>query len=289
MLRKINQSYKVYCDSEDEPFSAGSGDDYNPNDGNNSDSCSSSERSINLENIDKNNADDNEEESMYSPVKEEKRRIKNVNNWKQVKAKRFRNSGQQYTSLKTGKIVKAKSMKPACSDKCIRSCSQNISEDCRNQLFKKYWDLGNLQRQRDFLGSCIEKLIRVCKTFLTNTFGISEKLIRTVIKSKVSEQGFIPEDRGGKHGNHKRIDEEVVKSVFDHINSIPRIESHYVRKDATREFIDGGLTIAEMHRNYCEKKSASNQPSVSYDYYYYLQHKIQYRILRSEKRSMRSL
>lgn len=174
-------------------------------------------------------------------------------------------------------------MKPTCPDKCILSCSKKFSDEFRSQQFKEYWDLGNLQRQRDFLGSCIEQLvlkyrrissarprnpncafylhkngekIRVCKTFLVNTFGISEKMIRTVIQSKVSEQGIIKEDLRGKHGNHQRMNEEVLKSVFDHINSIPRVESHYVRKDTKREFIDGGLTIAEMHRNHCEKRSA---------------------------------
>ncbi|CAH1183064.1 unnamed protein product [Ceutorhynchus assimilis] len=293
-LRKVNQSYKEYCDPEQEPFSGGSSDEYNPdNDNDDSDSSSSSSRTSENIDITTNNADDNKEQTTNSPVKKGKKRVKNQMNWKQVKAKRFRNSGQQYTS-RTGKIVEAKSMKPACSNKCIFSCSTKFSEELRSQLFKKYWDLGNLQRQRDYLGSCIEQLIlkyrrvssaqprkpncafylhengnkiRVCKTFLINTFGISEKVIRTVIQSKVSEQGIIKEDCRGKHGNHKRIDEEVVNSVFDHINSIPRIESHYTRKDTKREYIDGGLTIAEMHRNYCERRSASNQQSVTYDYY----------------------
>ncbi|KAJ8940882.1 hypothetical protein NQ314_010545 [Rhamnusium bicolor] len=101
---------------------------------------------------------------------------------------------------------------------------------------------------------------------------------------------IIKEDHRGKHGNHKRIDVEVSKSVFDHINSIPRIESHYVRKDTNREFIDGGLTIAEMHRDYCEKRSASNQPSVTYDYYATIFNiKFNIGFFVPKKRSMRSL
>lgn len=185
-------------------------------------------------------------------------------------------------------------MKPACTDKCVLSCSKKVSEEFRTRLFNDYWGLGCLQRQRDFLGSCVEKLtlkyrrvssarprkpncafyihdngnkIRVCKTFLINTLSISEKVVRTVILSKVSERGIIAGDRRGKHENHKKIDEEMLNSVLDYINSIPRIESHYVRKETSREFIDGGLTIAEMHRNYCEKRSAAKQIPVTYDYY----------------------
>ncbi|MBV2145471.1 MAG: hypothetical protein KTM48_01875 [Wolbachia endosymbiont of Pissodes strobi] len=34
-LRKVKQSYKEFCDSEQEPFSSGSSDEYNPDDDNN--------------------------------------------------------------------------------------------------------------------------------------------------------------------------------------------------------------------------------------------------------------
>lgn len=288
-LRKVNQSYTDYRDSEEEPFSAGSSDDYEPAD----DSSSSREASLEFIGNDPINNDNQNEEPLNTPMKKGKKRVRNQNNWKQVKAKRLRNLGQEYIS-RTGKIMKSRYMKPACTDKCILSCTKKISEECRSFLFKEYWNLGSLQRQRDFLGSCVEQLvlkyrrissahprkpncafylldngkkIRVCKTFLINTLGISEKMMRTVINLKVSEQGIITEDRRGKHESHRKIDQQLTNSVFDHINSIPRIESHYVRKETNREFIDGGLTIAEMHRDYCERRSASNQPSATYDYY----------------------
>ncbi|CAH0724528.1 unnamed protein product, partial [Brenthis ino] len=55
-----------------------------------------------------------------------------------------------------------------------------------------------------------------------------------------------PKDNRVKHGNHKKRDPELVQSVKDHINSVPRIESHYLRANTSREFIDGG-PIAELH------------------------------------------
>lgn len=104
--------------------------------------------------------------------------------------------------------------------------------------------------------------IRVCKTFSIYTLGILEKMIRTVI-----QQGIFAQDCRGKHGNHRKMDEEILTSIVDHINSIPRIESHYVRKDTNREFIGGGLTIAEMYRHYSEKRSLANSPSATHDFY----------------------
>lgn len=177
-------------------------------------------------------------------------------------------------------------MGPPCKDKCVLSCSKNLTEEFRSQLFKNYWELCSLQRQRDFLISCIEPLIlkyrrisaaeprkpncafyvmnndkkvRVCKTFLINTLGITERTIRTVIQAKVSGTGIAPSDERGKHNNQNKIPEEILNSIRNHINSIPRIESHYIRKDTSREYIDGGLTIAEMHRHYSAERSAANK------------------------------
>lgn len=105
----------------------------------------------------------------------------------------------------------------------------------------------------------------MCKTFFINTLGISERAVRTVIDGKISGNGFAPSDNRGKHNRHKKIDEEILNSVRHHINKIPRIESHYVRRDTSREFIDGALTIADIHRHYCSERSMINKPAVNYD------------------------
>ncbi|KAJ8937541.1 hypothetical protein NQ314_011800 [Rhamnusium bicolor] len=161
-------------------------------------------------------------------------------------------------------------MGPPC--KCKLLCSTKFPDDVRSELFKKYWAMGSLQRQRDYLSSCVEplqikyrrikvdntreprrqncsfsllndgKTIRVCKTFIINTLGITERTIRTVIQAKSSGVGIIPEDRRGKHNNQMKMHQEMLDSIRTHINSIPRIESHYLRAKTTREFIDGGLT-----------------------------------------------
>lgn len=53
----------------------------------------------------------------------------------------------------------------------------------------------------------------------------------------------------------------------DHINSIPRIEHHYGRERSTREYIDGEVSIAEIHRNYREYREKMGKPAAKSDKY----------------------
>lgn len=112
---------------------------------------------------------------------------------------------------------------------------------CIETLILKYRRISSQEPRKPncaFFITKNEKKIRVCKTFLINTLGIAERRIRSVIQGKTGT-GMAPIDNRGKHSNHRKNDPEVVASVRNHINSIPRIESHYVRNDPSREFIDG--------------------------------------------------
>lgn len=79
-----------------------------------------------------------------------------------------------------------------------------------------------------------------------------------------------PVDNRGTHKNRKTTDPEKQLSFESHTDSIPRIESHYLLAKTSREFIDGGLTIAEMHRNYVEQRVQLNKEAASYDTYAYV-------------------
>jgi hypothetical protein len=59
----------------------------------------------------------------------------------------------------------------------------------------------------------------------------------------------------------------MLQSVRQHIISIPKIESHYLRANTSRLYVDGGLTVAEMHRNYVILRKEENKLSASYDAY----------------------
>ena len=217
--------------------------------------------------------------------------------WIKEKAKALRNSGKCYVSVHSKKVVEQRKMRGKCSEKCKFACKEFTEED-RRGIFDEYWQLGSLERQRAFINSAIRKLqlsyrrvsvtatttrtprgpnngfylmlnnreVRVCKLFFLNTLGICARLGRTV-KNKTSPNGFLESECRGKHENHKKYSQELVQSVYDHINSIPRVESHYIRADSEREYIDGELTLAEMHRDYENKRKEAGKEAVSYGKY----------------------
>ena len=227
-----------------------------------------------------------------------KKRLRNPAAWKKNIRCHLKNSGQEYVSQR-GKVVAAKEMKPPCSSKCKHKCSENFSEEQRYDIFKMYWDLSCLQRQRDFLISTITVLelaqrrlktgveknrkpntyysltsngniYRVCKLFLLNTLGISDRTLRTMIEAKTSNDsdGIAPSDKRGCHDNHKETNLEIKESVFTHINSINRISNHYLRINTGKEYIDGAITIAELHRDYKKIRESEGKEAASYDLYF---------------------
>ncbi|CAH0591687.1 unnamed protein product [Chrysodeixis includens] len=236
-----------------------------------------------------------------SIVTKSKKRTRNPSQWQKNQRKQLKNSGQAYTSSR-GKSMPEKSIRPPCTSTCRLSCSNKFTTEDRDVIFKTYWGLNSFQRQRDFLASCVKQVepefrtikirkggdvnrkcrkpntsyflvnrgseIKVCKTFLLNTLAISNKPLRTVTENKFASTSVIPTDKRGKHGKQSKLDAETIQSVRDHINSIPRMESHYIRANSSREYIDGGLTVAELHRNYSQKRIADNKAPANYDAYH---------------------
>ncbi|XP_072944630.1 uncharacterized protein [Epargyreus clarus] len=190
-----------------------SGDDFKPS----SSSCSSSNSSSSSSSSSSDSSSENEavddQEPTSPPKNKGRKRTRNPHSWKKNIAKKLRNSGNEYRSLKTGKTVQARKIGPCCSEKCRLACSSNFSQEKRIEIFNSYWGLGSVERHRDFLNSCIRPLeiasrriktyrryprqgnsafyllndgnsVWVCKTFLINTLGISPRTIRTVIDAK---------------------------------------------------------------------------------------------------------
>lgn len=95
------------------------------------------------------------------------------------------------------------------------------------------------------------------QTFFKNTLVITDRPIRTVIDKKMDGGGFVMEDLRGKHNKHKTLDGEIKEGIRRHIESNPKIESHYLRENTTRDYIEGGKTIADLHcdyKNVCKQK-----------------------------------
>ncbi|CAD0196001.1 unnamed protein product [Chrysodeixis includens] len=226
------------------------------------------------------------------------KRKANPNSWQKNMSKLLRNSGKAYTSMsKTKRKVEEKKMGSVCSVKCKFQCSTKITHEERLIIFNEYWNTGDLEAQRQFIYNNLTEIepkyrytrvgssrknhnnayylplnsnrTRVCKVFFMNTLSISDTVIRTVVKKYQSNPTVIQfKEQRGKHTNHYQLEPSLKHGVRAHINSIPRIESHYCRSQSKREYIEGGLTLAALHRDYVENCVSENKQYVSYQIYY---------------------
>lgn len=228
---------------------------------------------------------------------ESRKRKRKPELWQKNRAKRLRNTGESYvyTQVKkhgndTVRIKKErprKSILPPCGEKCRIKCYEKISSEQRETIFSEFYKLGDIEKQREYIASNMTKIcpkykysnvanprnpnnafffiisgknVRVCKQFFMATLAINNRTIQTVLKKQnVCESGTVIDiDRRGKHGNHKKVSEEIKNKIRQHIDSIPRIEAHYCRANTTRQFIEGGKTLTDLHRDYlklCEEEN----------------------------------
>ncbi|CAF4756891.1 unnamed protein product [Pieris macdunnoughi] len=105
-----------------------------------------------------------------------------------------------------------------------------------------------------------QRLLKHCA--IQATLSVCDRYIKTAL-SKKRDDGFIDADARGKHGNQRKIDSEVKDSVFNFINSIPRIESHYLRAQTTREYISCEKCLADLYRDYKNLREQNNVPPAS--------------------------
>lgn len=157
----------------------------------------------------------------------QRKRQKNVKDWKDVKAKTTLNLGKRHVN-RSGKNIDAKVMGPPC--KCILRCFDKISEDMRKKIFDEYWSLGDHSRQWDFIAryaKIFEKKvatisnsrrsfsrkyylpinndeIHVCKIMFLKTLSVSEKVISTISK-KLNKSPVISSDQRAKHLNRRAL------------------------------------------------------------------------------------
>lgn len=164
----------------------------------------------------------NEPEEQVQNNKGKKRKAC-PSNWFKQKNKILRNSGQEYISAKSKKVMPAKSVRPPCKENCKLKCKDRVNEEIRATIFKNFWDLKDINRQRDFISKsmqavnpeyryskpnskrrlnsafyfCVdEKRIRVCKTFFVATLDIPNRYIRTAVEK--TNSGIVTEDLRGK-------------------------------------------------------------------------------------------
>lgn len=161
-------------------------------------------------------------------------------------------------------------------------------------MFKEFWDQGDLTKQRTYITTCMvdinpkykytsaktprnpnkayyfsikNKKIRVCKTFFKATLDISDRMIFTV-QTKVNDIGLMLEDMRGRHSHHKTLNKDLVNDIRQHIQSIPKIESHYLRATTSRQYINGGKTIKDLYNDFVDQQKSYDKEFGNYIAYY---------------------
>ena len=71
------------------------------------------------------------------------------------------------------------------------------------------------------------------------------------------------EDKRGKYGKQPKLHLQI-KGVRAHIDSIPKIESHYTRARTARTYICGSRSLADIHRDYVKEGKEKKKPYANY-------------------------
>ncbi|CAG9830745.1 unnamed protein product [Diabrotica balteata] len=272
------QEFDSYNGSDLDEYNlyASSGSSYHP-----------SEESTESENVDKNKPKDEEPNEI---PKKRRRRKANKKEWKRSIVKELRISGKKYIN-RSGKEITEKSPLPTDCSKCRFKCQKLFSEEQRAQLCADYYSLADYTRQKTLLSSLIQivnvsrskqtsitknrkesrlyHLIdnngqrhRVCLKFFTAMFVISRKVVEKCVKEIMNKGIFVGCDKIKNSKPHNATAEIQRQQVKDHINSFPRIESHYCRRDSTKNYLNEDLNISIMYRLYqdfCTSNSLSHQ------------------------------
>src|SRR5690606_17274172 len=97
--------------------------------------------------------------------------------------------------------------------------------------------------------------------FFLGTLAISQKPVYKAHKRKNEFTGAAARYTQGKHIK-KKVSPDDKNFVRKHINTFPRVESHYCRSDTKKEYLDPSLSISkciiytENHwRNIFQKKA----------------------------------
>ncbi|KAK5648287.1 hypothetical protein RI129_003179 [Pyrocoelia pectoralis] len=221
--------------------------------------------------------------ALETPEKKTKSRWRqqNIEARKKVKAKKRRNLGHSYENS-SGESVEAKTLGPPC--RCKNKCRSLLSQN-ENIIFNSFWDLNSYDKQNAYLFGTIRGIpkkrsypkktkretssrtvtflysvkvdgvdTQICKEEFLSVHGLQncKKSIYNICK-QIRQGNTIPTcDGRGKHHNRKnRLPDDMLKSVHDHINAIPKYTSHYSRKhNPNRLYIDHDLSISSLYKKY---------------------------------------
>lgn len=96
---------------------------------------------------------------VTSPLKKGRKRQRNEDKWKRNIDKKLRNKGQLYEShCASKKMRKERQMKSPCKETCKLKCSSKFNDENRKELFSGFWELGDIERQRQFISNSMQTI-----------------------------------------------------------------------------------------------------------------------------------
>ena len=221
-------------------------------------------------------------DESLTPVQQKKGRIRtrNPQQWFCNMRKTKRNQGLAYqTMVKATKVIKTvekRKVGPPCT--CQGQCFNKVGDIGITTIFNEHWALGNYNLQTANLQS---KIIRnlpkrqrkmpaesrkiwsytysvtymnikfiICHNAFISIHGITPGRVR-LARDKVNVGGSAQLDRRGLNPNPRKISDEALKCVHEHIQLLPVCTSHYSRtKNPNRQYLEAHNKISKLHKLY---------------------------------------
>lgn len=224
--------------------------------------------------------------------------LKKIHVNKRLENKRNRNLGLEYSS-KQGKIYEKRDIGLDCI--CPKKCYERVNESERKHIFNEFWKCGNYDIQNAYLHGRIQvckvkrrytknreesrrnntvtytvlknsQEIVVCKKAFLNIHGLqkSRGRIEQLVKKIAQGLSMSPLDKRGLHQKRpNKFSNDQQNNVIEHINQIPKYQSHYSRKDnPNKVYVGHEYTLLNLYEDFrskfCKEK---NVDPVSFDKY----------------------
>ncbi|XP_061624867.1 uncharacterized protein LOC133475673 isoform X1 [Phyllopteryx taeniolatus] len=225
---------------------------------------------------------DAEREEREASAQKGNKRKRRPHEWLRSKMKEARNKGKAYVNTR-GIAVPGKNLVALPRHLCRHRCAERVTEEERRMIFRNFWDLGHFDLQNAFICGSVKLVgvqrrrpqrrrrdageaknrsysrkysltagqgghVEVCKTFFLATLCVSNgRVDRALQKQAEKGPGSPSPDGRGKHDNRRRVSDESLRLIKEHIASFPEHESRRAQRDGKY------LTVAQMHRLYREQ------------------------------------
>lgn len=231
--------------------------------------------------------------------------VKNVFRWNRAKPSRWKVNLAKENRSKCLSYVTKTGEKPTkmpksvdCS-KCRYKCQEHFLEQDRKKICEFYWGMRDYNRQKDFilkfvktlepkrqtgksgarlrnesrayyLADSQKNLWRVCSNFFTKTLCISNGPVNMALSNTNFLGLFGGSDKRGKKVPGNKMGSRSLELVKGHIEMLPTVPAHYVRKSSKRRYLEPTLTVRKMYRLYVAYCSSIHENPVKCSYYRYV-------------------